>query len=125
ATTIYAVVPVIRLTSHGIRQFDAEVVEAAKAYGSTRFQTLFKVQIPQAMPTILTGVNQTLMMAMAMVVTCSMIGASGLGMEVLISVNRIEIGRGLLAGASVVIVAILMDRITQAWFKKGEDSGGK
>lgn len=125
ATTIYAVVPVIRLTSHGIRQVDAEVVEAAKAYGSTRFQTLFKVQIPQAMPTILTGVNQTLMMAMAMVVTCSMIGASGLGMEVLISVNRIEIGRGLLAGASVVIVAILMDRITQAWFKKGEDSGGK
>ncbi|MEF9953690.1 MAG: glycine betaine ABC transporter substrate-binding protein [Clostridium sp.] len=121
ATTIYAVVPVIRLTSHGIRQVDTEVVEAARAFGSTKYQCLFKVQIPQALPTILTGVNQTLMMAMAMVVTCSMIGASGLGMEVLISVNRIEIGRGLLAGSAVVIVAILMDRLTQGWFKRGED----
>jgi len=123
ATTIYAIVPVIRLTSHGIRQVDPEVVEAAKSFGSTRFQSLWKVQIPQAMPTILTGVNQTLMMAMAMVVTCSMIGASGLGMEVLIGVNRIEIGRGLLAGVAVVIVAILMDRLTQGWFKKGEGNG--
>lgn len=121
ATTIYAIVPVIRLTSHGIRQVDPEVVEAARSFGSTRFQSLFKVQIPQALPTILTGVNQTLMMAMAMVVTCSMIGASGLGMEVLISVNRIEIGRGLLAGLAVVIVAVLMDRLTQGWFKKKED----
>lgn len=126
ATTIYAIVPVIRLTSHGIRQVDPEVVEAARSFGSTRFQSLIKVQIPQAMPTILTGVNQTLMMAMAMVVTCSMIGASGLGMEVLISVNRIEIGRGLLAGVAVVIVAILMDRLTQGWFKRSEgDSDGR
>lgn len=121
ATTIYAVVPIIRMTSHGIRQVDSEVVEAARSFGSTRFQCLVKVQIPQALPTILTGVNQTLMMAMAMVVTCSMIGASGLGMEVLISVNRIEIGRGLLAGTAVVIVAILMDRLTQGWLKRGED----
>lgn len=122
ATTIYAIVPMIRLTSHGIRQVDPEVVEAAKSFGSTKMQSLFKVQIPQAMPTILTGVNQTLMMAMAMVVTCSMIGASGLGMEVLISVNRIEIGRGLLAGSAVVIVAILMDRLTQGWLKRKEDN---
>ena len=121
ATTIYAIVPVIRLTSHGIRQVDPEVVEAARSFGSTRRQCLFKVQIPQALPTILTGVNQTLMMAMSMVVTCSMIGASGLGMEVLISVNRIEIGRGLLAGTAVVIVAILMDRLTQGAMKRGED----
>lgn len=113
ATTVYAIVPVIRLTSHGIRQVDAEVVEAAKAFGSTALQSLIKVQIPQAMPTIMTGVNQTLMMAMAMVVTCSMIGASGLGMEVLIGINRIEIGRGLIAGTAVVIVAIVLDRITQ------------
>lgn len=74
ATVIYAVVPVIRLTSLGIRQVDREVVEAAASFGSTRMQALFKVQIPQALPTIMTGVNQTLMMAMAMVVTCSMIG---------------------------------------------------
>lgn len=126
ATTIYAIVPVIRLTSHGIRQVDTEVVEAAKAFGSTRFQALYKVQIPQAMPTIMTGINQTLMMAMAMVVTCSMIGAKGLGMEVLVGVNRIEMGRGLTAGVSVVIVAIILDRLTQGWIKaSGAKSGVK
>lgn len=120
ATTIYAIVPVIRLTSHGIGQVDKEIVEAAKSFGSTKFQTLWKVQIPQALPTIMTGVNQTLMMAMAMVVTCSMIGASGLGMEVLIGVNRMEMGRGLVAGIAVVIIAILMDRITQGIANKSE-----
>ncbi len=118
ATVIYAVVPVIRLTSLGIRQVDKEVVEAAMAFGSTRRQALFKVQIPQALPTIMTGVNQTLMMAMSMVVTCSMIGARGLGMEVLNAVNRIEIGRGLFAGFCVVIIAIILDRMTQGWFSK-------
>jgi len=113
ATVIYAIVPVIRLTSLGIRQVDKEVVEAAKSFGSTKWQVLFKVQIPQALPTIMTGVNQTLMMAMSMVVTCSMIGARGLGMEVLNAVNRIEIGRGLVAGSSVVILAVVLDRLTQ------------
>jgi ABC-type proline/glycine betaine transport system permease subunit len=113
ATVIYAVVPVIRLTSLGIRQVDKEVIEAAKAFGSTKWQLLRKVQIPQAMPTIMTGVNQTLMMAMAMVVTTSMIGVRGLGMEVLNAVNRIEIGRGLVAGCCVVILAIVLDRLTQ------------
>ena len=113
ATVIYAVVPVIRLTSLGIRQVDKEVTEAARSFGSTKLQLLRKVQIPQAMPTIMTGVNQTLMMAMAMVVTTSMIGVRGLGMEVLNAVNRIEIGRGLVAGSSVVILAIVLDRLTQ------------
>lgn len=121
ATTIYAIVPVIRLTSHGIRQVDREVVEAARSFGCTRKQLLLKVQIPQAMPTIMTGINQTMMMAMAMVVTCSMIGAAGLGMEVLVSVNRIEIGRGIIAGTAVVIVAILMDRITQGFAHRSEE----
>ncbi|MGL5515021.1 MAG: ABC transporter permease, partial [Sporomusa sp.] len=87
ATTIYAIPPVIRLTSHAIGQVDAEVVEASRAFGSTWAQTLIKVQIPQAMPTIMTGVNQTIMMAVSMVVTCAMIGAKGLGMEVLIGIN--------------------------------------
>lgn len=119
ATVIYAVVPVIRLTSLGIRQVDKEVVEASKAFGATRKQTLLKVQIPQAMPTIMTGVNQTLMMAMAMVVTTSMIGVRGLGMEVLNAVNRIEIGRGLVAGSSVVILAIVLDRLTQSVSQPG------
>lgn len=120
ATTIYAIVPVIRLTNHGIRQVDIEVVEAAKAFGSTGMQTLIKVQIPQALPTIMTGVNQTLMMAMSMVVTCSMIGASGLGMEVLIGVNRMEVGRGLVSGIAVVIIAIVLDRFTQGLVNIGE-----
>ncbi len=113
ATVIYAVVPVIRLTSLGIRQVNREVVEASRAFGATKWQTLKKVQIPQAMPTIMTGINQTLMMAMAMVVTTSMIGVRGLGMEVLNAVNRIEIGRGLIAGGSVVILAVVIDRIMQ------------
>ena len=117
ASVIYSVVPTIRLTNLGIRQVDKEVMEAAKAFGSTRLQTLMKVQIPLAFTTILTGFNQTLMMSMAMVTTSSMIGASGLGMEVLISVNRMEIGRGLFAGSAVVILAVIMDRLTQGWFK--------
>lgn len=119
ATVIYAVVPVIRLTSLGIRQVDREVVEAAKSFGSTRMQALFKVQIPQALPTIMAGVNQTMMMAMSMVVTCSLIGAQGIGNEVLIAVNRTEISRGLINGMAVVILAVLMDRLTQGGFSKG------
>lgn len=122
ATTIYAIVPMIRLTSHGIRQIDQEVVEASISFGSTKLQSLVKVQIPQALPTIMTGVNQTLMMAMAMVVTTSMIGATGLGMEVLIGVNRVEIGRGLVSGTAVVIIAILLDRITQGLIQRSEVS---
>ena len=120
ATTIYAIVPTIRLTNHGIRQIDEEVVEASLAFGSTKFQSLVKVEIPQALPTIMQGVNQTLMMAMAMVVTTSMIGATGLGMEVLISVNRVEIGRGLVSGIAVVIIAVVIDRLTQGLVKCSE-----
>ncbi len=120
ATTIYAIVPIIRLTNHGIRQIDPEIVEASRAFGSTELQSLVKVQIPQALPTIMTGVNQTIMMAMAMVVTTSMIGATGLGMEVLIGVNRVEIGRGLVSGSAVVIIAIILDRTTQGLVKHSE-----
>ncbi|HZJ99364.1 MAG TPA: ABC transporter permease subunit [Tissierellaceae bacterium] len=120
ATTIYAIVPIIRLTSHGIRQIDKEVVEASMAFGSTWFQSLIKVQIPQALPTIMTGVNQTLMMAISMVVTTSMIGVRGLGMEVLDGVNKIEIGRGIISGTAVVIIAVVLDRITQGLVKRSE-----
>ena len=120
ATVVYAVVPVIRLTSHGIKQVDPEVVEASRSFGASRFQTLVKVQIPQALPTIMTGINQTMMMAVAMVVTSSMIGANGLGMEVLIAINRMESGRGLSAGLSIVIIAILLDRLTQSVIRKEE-----
>ncbi|NLZ81211.1 MAG: ABC transporter permease subunit [Clostridiales bacterium] len=121
ATIIYAIPPVIRMTSHGIRQVDIEVVEASRSFGSTRTQTLFKVQIPQALPTIMTGVNQTIMMAISMVVTCSMIGATGLGSEVLKGINRLESGRGFAAGIAIVIIAIILDRLTQGMLKKEEE----
>jgi ABC-type proline/glycine betaine transport system permease subunit len=121
ATVVYAVVPVIRLTSHGISQVDEEVVEASRAFGASRWQTLVKVQIPQAKPTILTGINQTMMMAVAMVVTSAMIGANGLGMEVLIAINRMESGRGITAGLSIVIIAILLDRLTQGLVQAGKE----
>ncbi len=113
ATTIYAMPPIVRLTNHGIRQVDVEVREATVSFGATNTQLLFKVLIPQAMPTIMTGVNQTIMMAISMVVTCSMIGASGLGSEVLRGINRLESGRGFSAGIAIVIIAIVIDRLTQ------------
>jgi len=113
ATTIYAIVPIVRLTSHGLIYVDKEMLEAAYAFGSTRMQTMLKVQIPQAIPTIMTGLNQTIMMAMSMVVTCSLIGANGLGMEILLATNRVEMGKSLLPGICIVIVAIILDRLTQ------------
>ena len=118
ATTIYAIVPIVRLTSHGLIYVDKEMLEAAYAFGSTRTQALIKVQIPQAMPTIMTGMNQTIMMAMAMVVTCSLIGANGLGMEILLATNRVEMGKSLLPGICIVIVAIILDRLTQHAIKR-------
>ena len=113
ATIIYAVPPLIRLTNLGIRQVDPEVVEAARAFGSTSRQILVKVQFPMALPTIMAGINQTIMMALAMVVIASMIGAEGLGIEVLNGINRLEPGRGLIGGLGIVVMAIIIDRITQ------------
>ncbi|MBL0715652.1 MAG: proline/glycine betaine ABC transporter permease [Desulfosarcina sp.] len=114
ATIIYAVPPVIRLTNVGIREVSPSVVEAAHAFGSSYWQILFKVQLPLARPTIMVGVNQTTMMALAMVVIASMIGAKGLGFEVLLAINRIEIGRGFEAGLCIVFMAIIIDRLTYA-----------
>ncbi len=114
ATIIYAVPPVIRLTNVGIREVSASVVEAAHAFGSSYWQILLKVQLPLARPTIMVGVNQTTMMALAMVVIASMIGAKGLGFEVLLAINRIEIGRGFEAGLCIVFMAIIIDRLTYA-----------
>ncbi|WP_217586073.1 ABC transporter permease [Lentibacillus saliphilus] len=112
ATLIYALPPVIRLTELAIRGVDKEVVESAQSFGSSRWQTLRKVQLPQALPTIMAGVNQTTMMALAMVVIASMVGAKGLGEQVLISINRIDIALGFEAGISIVFLAIIIDRIT-------------
>ena len=123
ATIIYAVAPLIRLTDLGIRLVDREVLEAARAYGANTWQQLFGVQIPLALPNIMAGINQTTMMALAMVVIASMIGATGLGHEVLLGINRLEVGRGLMAGASIVVLAILFDRITQAYGHRQRKGG--
>ncbi|MYL32510.1 ABC transporter permease subunit [Pontibacillus yanchengensis] len=112
ATLIYAIPPVIRLTELAIRNVNAEVIESAESFGSSRWQMLKKVQLPQALPTIMAGVNQTTMMALAMVVIASMVGAKGLGEQVLISINRIDLSLGFEAGISIVFLAILIDRIT-------------
>ena len=120
ATIIYAVPPVIRLTNVGIRTVDIEAVEAAKAFGATSRQILFDVQLPLAKPSIMVGINQTTMMALAMVVIGSMIGAKGLGMEVLLAIGRIEVGRGFEAGISIVFLAIIIDRITFSFSEKKE-----
>ena len=114
ATIVYAAPPVIRLTNVGIRQVSPAVIEAAQAFGSSKRQILFDVQIPLAIPSIMVGINQTTMMALAMVVIASMIGARGLGLEVLLAINRIQIGRGFEAGLSIVLLAIIIDRITNA-----------
>ncbi|MGH0054448.1 MAG: ABC transporter permease, partial [Sphaerochaetaceae bacterium] len=118
ATIIYAVPPVIRLTNVGIRTVDVEAVEASKAFGATSRQILFDVQLPLAKPSIMVGINQTTMMALSMVVIGSMIGAKGLGMEVLLSISRIEVGRGFEAGISIVFLAIIIDRITHSFSEK-------
>ena len=115
ATVIYAVPPLIRLTDLGIRLVDREVLEAARAFGANPRQQLFGVQLPLALPNIMAGINQTTMMALSMVVIASMIGARGLGYEVLLGINRLEVGRGLLAGLGIVVLAVLFDRITQSY----------
>ncbi|MFC1961698.1 ABC transporter permease [Chloroflexota bacterium] len=114
ATVIYAMPPVIQLTNAGIRQVSASIVEAARAFGSSSRQILFEVQLPLAVPSIMVGINQTTMMALSMVVIASLIGAPGLGLEFLLAVNRSEVGRGFVAGLSIVLLAIIIDRLTHA-----------
>ncbi|MBC7813914.1 MAG: ABC transporter permease subunit [Burkholderiales bacterium] len=113
ASIIYALPPVIRLTTLGIRHVDETVIEAAQAFGSSPMQTLFKVQLPLALPSIMTGVNQTLMMVLAMVVVAGLIGSGGLGFEIVSAVADNELGRGLEAGLALVLLAVVLDRITQ------------
>ncbi|QUS55672.1 ABC transporter permease [Pseudovibrio brasiliensis] len=114
ATVIYAAPPLIRLTDLGIRYVDAEVVEASRAFGATRWQILKGVQIPLALPSIMQGINQTMMMALAMVVIASMIGARGVGETVLLGLQRNDAGQGLLGGLAIVVLAVVFDRITQS-----------
>lgn len=113
STVIFAMPPSIRLTCLGIRQVPQPLIEAADAFGATRSQRLFKVELPLALPTIMAGINQTIMLSLSMVVIAAMIGARGLGGEVWKAIQRLEPGRGFEAGLGVVVVAVILDRVTQ------------
>ncbi|WP_438391846.1 ABC transporter permease [Caballeronia sp. DA-9] len=115
ATLIYATPPLIRLTDLGLRQLPEDVIEASRAFGATPFQQLFMVEIPLALPSIMAGINQAVMMSLAMVVIASMIGARGLGEDVLSGINNLAMGQGVVAGAAIVMLAIVFDRITQSF----------
>lgn len=114
ATVIFALPPAVRLTNLGIRQVPAELVEAAHAFGSTSRQLLFKVQLPLALPSIMAGINQTIMLSLSMVVLAAMIAAGGLGREVIMALGQVDAGRGFAAGLAIVLMAMILDRVTQA-----------
>lgn len=118
ATIVFALPPIIRLTSLGIRQVHPELIEAALAFGATSKQVLFKVQFPLALPSIMAGLNQTLMMALSMVVIAALIGAGGLGNPVVQGLNTLEIGLATIGGLSIVLLAMVLDRITQGFGQK-------
>lgn len=120
ATIVFALPPLIRLTNLGIRQVSFEVVEAAIAFGSTPWQVLWEAQIPLAMPTILTGLNQTILFALGMSVVTSMIAVPGLGLMVLQGVGRMDVGLAAVGGLGIVLLAIMLDRITQAFGKNSK-----
>ncbi|MFP3999815.1 MAG: ABC transporter permease, partial [Desulfobacterales bacterium] len=122
STVVFSIPPCIRLTCLGIRQVPKEMVEAADAFGSSTSQKLFKVQIPIAKTTMMAGINQTIMLALSMVVIAAMIGAGGLGGEVWRAIQRLQMGRGFEAGIGIVIVAIILDRVMQAYGAKGQQS---
>jgi glycine betaine/proline transport system permease protein len=121
ATIIFSLPPIIRLTSLGIRQVHPELIEAAQAFGATSHQVLVKVQIPMALPTIMAGLNQTMMMALSMVVIAALIGAGGLGAPVVRGLNTLDIGLATIGGLAIVLLAIILDRITQALGQKNNN----
>jgi glycine betaine/proline transport system permease protein len=114
ATIVVALPPIIRLTNLGIRQVNPDVVEAGYAFGGTRFQVLREVELPLALPTIMAGLNQTLLLSLSMVVMVALIGGGGLGFQVYQGINQLDVGLAGVSGVSVVVLAILFDRITQA-----------
>ena len=120
ATVIFSVPPAVRLTALGIKNVDKEVIEAGHAFGATKNQILFKIQLPLAMPTILTGVNQVILLSLSMVVIASMVGARGLGSIVYQGIQQNDIAKGFESGLGIVILAIILDRVTQAIANKRE-----
>ena len=125
AVCIYAVPPIIRLTNLGIREVDKETIEASTAFGATTFQKLRSIQIPLALPTIFAGVNQTIMMALAMVVIASMIGVKGLGVPILRAISNQYLALGLFNGLAIVALAIIFDRITQKYGQRMQKHRGQ
>ncbi|PYF74291.1 glycine betaine/proline transport system permease protein [Pedobacter nutrimenti] len=120
ATVIFSMPPAVRLTTLGLKQVPRDIVEATRSFGATSKQLLFKVELPLALPTILAGVNQTMMMALSMVVISAMIAAGGLGEVVLKGITQLKIGTGFEGGIAVVILAVILDRITQSFGLKKE-----
>jgi len=125
AVCIYAIPPVVRLTNLGIREVDKETLEACDSYGATPFQKLTTVQIPLSLPTIFAGVNQTIMMALAMVVIASMIGVKGLGVPILRAISNQYLALGLMNGLAIVALAIIFDRITQEYGRRIQKHRGQ
>ncbi len=118
ATFIFATPPAVRMTNLGIRQVPTDVIEVAQAFGCTQMQLLLKVQLPLAVPSIMAGINQTIMLSLSMAVVASMIGAPGLGSLVLSGISSVNVGKGLVGGLGIVVLAIILDRITQSLGKK-------
>ncbi|MGB8000945.1 MAG: proline/glycine betaine ABC transporter permease [Anaerobacillus sp.] len=118
STFVFATPPAVRMTTLGIQQVPEDVVEASRAFGSTSSQLLFKVQFPLAVPTVMAGINQTIMLALSMAVIASMIGAPGLGSTVLTGISTVNVGLGLTGGLGIVVLAIILDRITQGLGRK-------
>jgi glycine betaine/proline transport system permease protein len=120
ATVIFALPPMVRLTALGIRQVPPHVREAADAFGATPMQMLLKVELPLAVPSIRLGINQTIMMCLSMVVVAAMIGAGGLGLDVMRSLQHLKTGQGFLAGIAIVVCAMVLDRVV-----RGREQGGR
>jgi glycine betaine/proline transport system permease protein len=124
AVIVYAVTPIIRYTDHGIRQISLDLIEASKQAGCTRNQILRKVQIPLALPHMMLGINQTIMMALSMLVITALVGTRDLGQEVYIALTKADTGRGMIAGVCVAFIAIISDRLISAWAKKRKQELG-
>ena len=123
AIILYAIVPVIRLTDLGIRLVDKDVIEAANAFGMSSNQRLAKVELPLALPNIMAGVNQTIMMSLAMVVIASLVSAPGLGVNVLRGIRNLELGVGIVAGIGIVLLAVILDRVSKAALSRVDKIG--
>ena len=115
ATVAFAIVPAIRYTNHGIRQVAPSLIEAAKVSGCTKSQIFWRVELPMAMPEIMLGINQTILLALSMLITCAMMGTRDLGQEVFIALAKADAGRGIVAGFAICFIGIIADRLIGAW----------